>query len=139
MLTKAELNIKINKLELIVKELRGDSHKCKVTKYPGMGRGVVAENDISKGDVFLTCPVLKLSPGDEYFTQKTILRYYVFSGESDMSPYSYLALGLGSLFNSSSKKDNTEWVVNENKEIITFKATRDISTGEQIFIDYGWE
>lgn len=135
-MNKQELTKKVNELEnYIQREL--DSVPCKVSKFPKKGRGIVAKTNIRAGDVFLTCPAIKLSPGDMHFIEKTVIQYYVFGADEDLSPFSYFSLGMGALFNHN-KRNNAEFKVDEDSCEVTFKSLVDIKKGEEIEIDYGW-
>jgi hypothetical protein len=40
--------------------------------------------------------------------------------------------GLGSMFNHSTKEQNVGWVRDTNRQIITYRALRDIAAGEEL-------
>lgn len=48
-----------------------------------------------------------------------------------------LALGLGSMFNHSTKQQNVGWIRNTETEVIVYTALRDIKAGEELCISYG--
>jgi SET domain-containing protein len=75
---------------------------------------------------------------DEWESNKinpTILNCYVF--EWNNHEKSAIALGYGSLFNHSSKK-NVTYKNNYRDKTIDFVATRNIKKGQQLFINYGY-
>ena len=49
---------------------------------------------------------------------------------------SSVVLGLGSIFNHSDN-NNADWITDENRNIYSFYATKDIRKGEEIFTNYG--
>ena len=48
-----------------------------------------------------------------------------------------MVLGLGSLFNHSTEYQNVGWIRDTTAGCIIYKASRDISTGEELCINYG--
>lgn len=46
-------------------------------------------------------------------------------------------LGLGSMFNHSSHSQNVGWTRDIQRELVTYKALRDIHPGEELCISYG--
>ncbi|OAP56918.1 hypothetical protein AYL99_09030 [Fonsecaea erecta] len=48
-----------------------------------------------------------------------------------------LALGLGSMFNHSTRDQNVGWKRNTETEVIVYTALRDIKAGEELCISYG--
>jgi uncharacterized protein len=48
-----------------------------------------------------------------------------------------LALGLGSLFNHSTRHQNIGWLRNTESDVIVYTALRDIKKGEELCISYG--
>jgi uncharacterized protein len=48
-----------------------------------------------------------------------------------------LALGLGSLFNHSTRSQNIGWLRNTETDCIVYSALRDIKKGEELCISYG--
>jgi uncharacterized protein len=48
-----------------------------------------------------------------------------------------IALGLGSLFNHSTRHQNIGWLRNTETDIIVYTALRDIKKGEELCISYG--
>lgn len=109
-----------------------------LSTFAEMGRGLAASRDIKQNEIFLECPVVPLSPGDQEFIKKTILQYYIFDGSLEMTPFSYIAMGLGSFINHS-VRNNAEFEVDEFRKVIYFKAIEDIEAGSQILIDYNWD
>ncbi|KIW96885.1 uncharacterized protein Z519_02276 [Cladophialophora bantiana CBS 173.52] len=48
-----------------------------------------------------------------------------------------LALGLGSMFNHSTRDQNVGWKRNTETDVIVYTALRDIKAGEELCISYG--
>ena len=48
-----------------------------------------------------------------------------------------LALGLGSMFNHSTKAQNVRWSRNTEQDYIVYTSLRDIEVGEELCISYG--
>jgi uncharacterized protein len=48
-----------------------------------------------------------------------------------------LALGLGSMFNHSTRDQNVGWIRNTETDVIVYTALRDIKAGEELCISYG--
>lgn len=48
-----------------------------------------------------------------------------------------LALGLGSMFNHSTRQQNVGWQRNTETDVIVYTALRDIKQGEELCISYG--
>lgn len=110
-----------------------------VAQTSKMGRGVFANKDFKKNEIIVATPLLRLSPGDQHFIEKTTLQYYVYGSPSPFSGDSYLALGEGSLFNNDDYSANTGYEIDEQELLIVFKAERDIKAGEELFVNYGWD
>jgi len=109
--------------------------KTRIKNTPKMGRGIFAERDINEGDIVEVSPCLVFNKKDEWTIQETELKMYVFSDERGGS---VLALGIGSLFNHS-KRPNVTYFYNNNTNTVVFTATRKISKGTQLFINYGYD
>ncbi|KAK5041519.1 hypothetical protein LTR13_002186 [Exophiala sideris] len=130
-------------------------------------RGVFATQDIPSSTVIEVSPVLVFSEDEvEKYTQHTCLqhytyllrfqactghgyRYHVGRNHADSATNSYwpskngrtttqaLALGLGSMFNHSTRAQNVGWKRNTDTEVIVYTALRDIKAGEELCISYG--
>lgn len=125
--------------KVVRKYIQEAQPKVFIKDTPKMGRGVFANTDLVKGEVVNVTPLLKLSPGDLHFIEKTTLQYYVYSSPNDMCGDSYLALGIGSLFNNNSYSANIGYEIDTILNLITFKAEMDVKAGDQLFVNYGWE
>eukprot|EP00750_Incisomonas_marina_P005826 INCI14154.2.p2 GENE.INCI14154.2~~INCI14154.2.p2 ORF type:complete len:217 (+),score=34.38 INCI14154.2:210-860(+) len=120
-----------------------------VHTIPGKGRGVFAGQDIARGTEIEEAPCIAFPPPQYAAHLKhTELEHYLFLAfdENPEDPLNtnpkvvkyLLALGLGSLFNHS-KHNNVSYVINSDKDTITYKTTRDIEKGEELCIFYGFD
>lgn len=107
----------------------------KVKMTPKMGRGLFAAAPIALGQLVHRSETIKVL--DKEVDKCPTLAAYVFMYNAK---YSLMALGHGALFNHS-KEPNVNFYVTkfEDREVIEFVATRDISEGEELFIYYGGE
>lgn len=105
---------------------------------PVFGRGVFATCNISENEHVFSSEVLTLSKEDSLIIQSTSLKYYVYSLNKDQD---CLAVGPGTLLNHSNNP-NLEYCLTtivENgvkRTLISYKALREIESGEELFIDY---
>jgi SET domain-containing protein len=106
-----------------------------IRKARGMGRGVFAGRAYRKGEVIEVCPVLVLPPETE---EKGLggLAAYVFAWGAAGDRLA-IALGYGSLYNHS-PDPNADFAPRHGRGELVFRATGDITAGEQILIDYRW-
>ena len=99
-----------------------------------MGRGVIAHQDMKSGSLVMACPTLILSKRDTEIIQKTELKYYTYALNPNRD---IIAFGAASLLNHSDEPNlKYELAFEDNECYIKFYAIRDISSGEQLFIDY---
>ncbi len=109
-------------------------NKIQVKDSPGMDRGVFAMEDIKKGETLEVAPILILQFEEFIETKWNLLfEYYFWLDECVV-----LALGYGSMYNHS-MKPNAKYKVDLKNRTITFKALKDISSGEEIFFNYKGE
>ena len=107
--------------------------EIKATKK--MGRGIFASQSIKKGEVIEIAPVIVLPEEQALPLNFTDLSCYVFDWSKNRIA---LALGIISLVNHSSKKDNVDTKQNYKNNTIKLFAIKDIKKGEQLFLDYGY-
>ena len=103
----------------------------KTRKY---GRGLYATRNIKAGEVVETSPVLILDEWEASKITSTKLNLYVF----DWGKESAIALGVGSLFNHSVRR-NVTYSNNARTSEIVFTALCDIKEGHQLFIKHGYD
>jgi len=85
-------------------------------------------------------PVLIFTEDEvEKYTQHTVLQHYTYywPSESGRTMTQALALGLGSMFNHSTRDQNIGWLRNTEFDVIIYTALRDIKAGEELCISYG--
>lgn len=98
------------------------------------GRGVIATEDIKKGETIENAPLLLLPMKEFKHIKQTKLFYYFF--EYTNSQFA-IALGYGSLYNHS-YSPNARYLYNFKKKVLTIKATENIKKGEEIFFNYNF-
>jgi len=120
------------------------------------GRGVFATEHISAGTIIDVSPVFLLTPEEnKLHIEKTSLYHYTYnwplttpaepitraqSGEATTTitiKTQAVVLGLGSLFNHSSRDQNVGWLRDVERQVIVYRALRDIAKGEELCISYG--
>jgi hypothetical protein len=115
----------------------------RVADFGPKGRGVVAEQEIRKGELIERSPVLIIPPKDRGSVDPTIIFTYVFmweKGTVEEDLYKHegraaIALGYTSLLNHS-YTPNAEFHRHIDDLMIDVVASRDIGAGEEITIDY---
>ncbi|KAF2150615.1 hypothetical protein K461DRAFT_179107 [Myriangium duriaei CBS 260.36] len=114
------------------------------------GRGVFASAFIPAGTVIDTCPVLVLDEQEnKIHIEKTELYHYTYNWPiktttnpeqkrtATIRSTQAVVLGLGSMFNHSSRDQNVGWTRDTQQLLITYHASRDINAGEELNISYG--
>lgn len=102
------------------------------------GKGVFAGQNLKKGELVHVAPAIKLSKGDMYFVENTVLNDYVYAAASEFDSHCWLAWGHGSLFNHADK-ENIHYEVVEDKSEIHYFAKKNVKKDEELFINYGWD
>ena len=114
-------------------------NKVKIVEIKGKGRGVVATENIKLGEIIEVCPTIFISKEEAEFTKNSeVLKYYCL--EQYAIGKSCVMLGYGSIYNHS-KNPNADIEYNEEKpeNYLTFRAIKDIKTGEEIVYDYEFD
>lgn len=107
-----------------------------VQMIKGMGRSIIAERDIKRGEVITNCELLVLSPEDTIKVNETDLQWYTFTFNKD-TKQDCLVMGDGEIFNHSDDANTLYGLIDWNgRKLMRFQASRDIKKGEQLFIDY---
>lgn len=102
----------------------------------GMGRAIIAERDLSIGDIITNCELLVFSPEDTLKVNETDLQYYTFTYNKE-GKQDCLVLGDGEIFNHADDANVLYGLVDWNgRKLMRFQASRPIKKGEQLFIDY---
>ena len=100
------------------------------------GRGLYATRDFRKGECIIHAPCISFSASDTTALMNTKLAHYMFDAEQ--GGMTLFPLGHAMLFNHNQEQYNVEWVI-DGLEYIDFTATRDIKSGEELLVDYGYE
>tara|TARA_R110000868_G_scaffold66014_3_gene196965 strand:- start:2365 stop:2730 length:366 start_codon:yes stop_codon:yes gene_type:complete len=107
-------------------------YKIKVSKKDG--RGLYATKDIPKGTVIFIAELIILNKEETAHMEKTVLKYYNFNYAEKRN---CLVLGDGMLFNHQTPDNVSYKMIKKNKrEVMQYKANRNIKKGEQLYIDY---
>ncbi|KAK4610684.1 SET domain-containing protein 7 [Fulvia fulva] len=107
------------------------------------GRGVFASAPIPAGTIVDISPVLILDPQENVeHIEKTSLYHYTYNWPIKTTTRKVITtqaiiLGLGSMFNHSTDDQNVGWTRKLDKEVIVYRALRDIHEGEELCISYG--
>jgi len=115
--------------------------KIKVIDIAGKGRGVLATQNIKKGETIEVCPIIFLSKKEVSFLEKEsdILKFYYLI-QPEINKFC-LMLGYGSLYNHSLDNPNAEidYDINKAENYLFFKAIKDINVGEEIVYNYQFD
>lgn len=107
-----------------------------VQMVEGMGRGIIAERDIKRGEIITNCELLVLSPEDTVKVNETDLKWYTFTFNAE-TRQDCLVMGDGEIFNHDDDANTLYGLIDWNgRKLMRFQASRDIKKGEQLFIDY---
>jgi SET domain-containing protein len=105
-----------------------------IGQVAGKGRGVIARERISCGEVVECSPVIVFPKEEWEQIGLTVLGVYCyFWGESYED--GAFALGLGSLYNHSFQP-NAKYIRHTEEQMMEYVAIRDIEAGEEITINY---
>lgn len=99
-----------------------------------------ATQKISKGTLIDKSPVLVFDLNEvEKHTSQTCLQHYTYYWPNPKggAQTQAMALGLGSMFNHSSLRQNVIWQRDVENGLIVYIAHRDIEAGEELCISYG--
>lgn len=107
-----------------------------VQMIKGMGRSIIAERDIKRGEVITNCELLVLSPEDTIKVNETDLQWYTFTFNKD-TKQDCLVMGDGEIFNHDDNANTLYGLIDfDGRKLMRFQASKDIKKGEQLFIDY---
>lgn len=97
-----------------------------------------AGRDIPARTAIETCPVLVLSPEENAeHIEKTSLYHYTYNWTIVQPSGRHIKtqaviLGLGSMFNHSTSEQNVGWDRDVAKQLIVYRALRDIKAGDEL-------
>lgn len=101
------------------------------------GRGLYAKKHIYDGELICVCPIICFSEEETKIIKKTKLKHYIFDYKNGTEGgLSCISLGDGSLFNHSDYS-NVHWRQGFG-ETLEFFASKTISRGDQLYINYGY-
>ncbi len=98
-------------------------------------RGIIATQDIIKGQELERCPIILVEINQSQFLKKTVLWRYYFEWNAK---YHCIALGYGSLINHS-YTPNVRYGFNYKEKVLIFTALKNINLGEELFINYNYD
>ncbi|KXT02688.1 hypothetical protein AC578_1159 [Pseudocercospora eumusae] len=107
------------------------------------GRGVFASAPIPAGTIIDISPVLILGIEENLnYIEHTSLYHYTYnwstiSPEGTPQKSQAVVLGLGSMFNHSAQNQNVGWKRDLDRQVIVYRALKDIPEGEELCISYG--
>lgn len=93
-----------------------------------------AGENISKGEIIESSPVIVFPEAEWKQIEETIFTYYCYLWGEDYKDGA-LVLGSGSLYNHS-YKPNADYIRHEDSKLMDYVALRDIEEGEEITINY---
>ena len=102
------------------------------------GRGLYAVSDIPAGTKVIRAPLIHFDAKDTKKVSETILEHYIYCGFDDEET-SWIPLGHALLINHSTEP-NLDWFkVESDKNVVDYIALKDIKSGEEFLVDYGYE
>ncbi|KAI5789027.1 hypothetical protein EDC01DRAFT_123678 [Geopyxis carbonaria] len=108
------------------------------------GRGIFARSPLPAGTIIDTAPVILLSDEDfEAHVRHSALWHYSYNwpttdpATGKPRTQQALVLGLGSMFNHSTRAQNVGWKRDVAAQCVVYVALRDIAAGEELLISYG--
>ncbi|QIW98238.1 hypothetical protein AMS68_003756 [Peltaster fructicola] len=131
---------------------RSDDDHLALTRSPTLlllsnspkGRGVISSQPIKAGTVVETCPVLILDAQEnKEHIAKTSLYHYTYNWPilnadgTKAGQTQAVIFGLGSMFNHSTRHQNIGWTRDLDRQVVVYRALRDIPPGEELCISYG--
>jgi SET domain-containing protein len=106
-----------------------------INTSPEMGRGLYAAQDLQQNRILFTAELLVLSENDTIKVNETDLKWYTFKYTDKQD---CLVLGDGEIFNHSDMPNVGYRLIDyDDRQVMAFYLLRDVSTGSQLFIDYG--
>ncbi len=101
---------------------------------PGRGRGVFTQEFIPGETIIEIAPVLVMSAEDRQWLDRTRLHDYIFVW-GERGDQCAMALGYVPMYNHASPS-NCEYEMEWEHALIRIRTVRDISAGEELFINY---
>ena len=112
------------------------SPKIAVGISPTLGiRGIVAVEGIMSGEILECSPVILVGREHHVLLDSSMLRYYYFEWDER---YDAVPLGYAAVYNHSYQA-NAEYVHDHERNMLSFRACRDIAVGEEVTVNYNGE
>jgi uncharacterized protein len=103
------------------------------------GRGLFAGADIGAGELVTSASLLVLPPEQTAHVDEGLMRHYVFDWTPD-SPSTQYAVAFGEIsFCNHSATPNCRFELDRKRLCVCLYATRDLTEGEELTIDYAYE
>ncbi len=99
-----------------------------------MGRGVFTLEELSENSIIEIAPVIVMEKKDREMLDKTILHDYIFEWGHG-TEQCCMALGYVPVYNHA-YASNCEYEMDYNAATITIRTMRNITAGEELFINY---
>lgn len=118
--------------------------KIKFFMSPVDGRGVVATDNISKGEIVERCPLIPLMNRSRYQNEPSVWKYCFPKPLCECSECKnhgfmfFMIAGHGMIYNHQDK-NNADMSFYFNNLYVDIIANKDIKSGEEIFVNYGEE
>jgi len=100
------------------------------------GWGMFAEKNFIVGELIESCPVVKLTPKERKYCDKTMLANYIYPWKNLRD--AAMVLGYGSVYNHSFEP-NADWKQNFKTGCMVYRAVKPIKKGEEITVNYNGE
>lgn len=99
-----------------------------------MGRGVFTSEPLASGVVIEISPVVIMTAAERKLLDQTLLHDYIFEW-GPRNTQCCMALGYVAVYNHS-YTSNCEYEMDFSTATISIKTTREIKSGEELFINY---
>jgi SET domain-containing protein len=108
-----------------------------IASTENMGLGVFTSENIEKGTIIETSPVIVMSNEERKLLDQTLLHDYIFEWGTKKDQCC-MAMGYVPVYNHS-YRSNCEYEMDFDKAFISIKSVRFIKAGEELFINYNGE
>ena len=105
-----------------------------ISSSPLKGKGVFASEILPADTIIETAPVIVMDSKDRILLDQTLLHDYIFEWGEDRSQCA-MALGWIPMFNHAAPA-NCEYFMDFEEEIMFIKTVREITVGEELFVNY---
>lgn len=105
-----------------------------IAQTENMGRGVFTSENLEKGVLIESSPVIVMNSSEKKLLDQTLLHDYIFEW-GDKKDLCCFALGYIPLYNHS-YQSNCEYEMDFEEKLIKIKTVHFIKAGEELFINY---